>query len=143
MKKRSIFLVRSLGFSGFIVLLFLLSAGTASPYEAEEGYDENTEMTLSGAVQDIVTGERGPVVIKVLYRGRIYNVITAPPWYLVRRNIVFRRGLEIEVTGSKVLGRDGALYLISRRLKEPKTGREVMLRDDFLRPLWRGRRHSW
>ena len=142
MKKRSIFRMRSLIFSGFVALLFLMFAGPALPFEGEEGYDENTEVVLSGTVREIVKEERGPVIVRVLHNDRIYNVITAPPWYLARQNIFFRQGSEIEVTGSKVLDRDGVFYLVSRKLKEVRTGREIMLRDDFLRPLWRGRRHS-
>lgn len=142
MRKRGIFRMRSLRFAGFIVLLFFLFAGTALPFEGEEGYDENTEVVLSGTVREIIKEERGPVIVRVLHRDRIYNVITAPPWYLVRQHIFFRQGLEIEVTGSRVLARDGVFYLISRKLKEVRTGREIMLRDDSLRPLWRGRRHS-
>lgn len=142
MKKGSFFLMRSLRFMGFIALLFFMFVGIAHSFEEGEGYDENTELTITGTVQDVVRGERGPVIVRVSHGERIYNVLTAPPWYLARENVIFRPGVEIEVTGSKVLGRDGVVYLISRRLKEVKTGREIMLRDELLRPLWRGRRQS-
>jgi|GEM_PF-3890713 len=42
----------------------------------------------------------------------------------------------------RVMGGDGTLYLVSRKLKDLKTGREAFFRDDFLMPLWRGKRHS-
>jgi hypothetical protein len=141
MKKRSN-LMRPMRSTGLIALLFFVFAGAAFALEEGEGYDENTELTITGTVREVVKERRGPVIVRVSHGEKVYNVITAPPWYLAGNDIMFQPGLEIEVTGSKFLGRDGGLYLIARKLKEMKTNRSIMLRDDSLRPLWRGRRHS-
>ena len=140
MEKRSI-LMRPLIYSGLIALLFFAFVGTAFSIEGGEGYDENTEVTITGSVREVFREGPGPVIVRLAHGERVYNVLTAPPWYLAGQDIAFQPGLEIEVTGSKFLGRDGSVYLITRKLKETKTKREIILRDDLLRPLWRGKRH--
>jgi hypothetical protein len=44
------------------------------------------------------------------------------------------------VVGSKYIGRDGNLYIVARQLRNPATGRMVILRDSAYRPLWKGHR---
>lgn len=140
MEKRST-MMRRLRCAGLVALLFLICAGPAFSLEEGEGYDENTEVTITGTVKDVVKEGRGPVIVRVSFRKRIYNVLTAPPWYLIQADMVFSPGSEVEVTGSKLL-RDGMIYLAARRVKDKKSGKEILLRDDSLRPLWRGRRRG-
>src|SRR5512139_2849146 len=83
-----------------LALLFPLSPVTAQT-DPTESYDENTELTVHGSVIEAKREMPGPFVIKLRTRNRTYNVVTAPPWYLTREQIVLREGLELEVTGSK------------------------------------------
>lgn len=120
-----------------LVLLPLVFPIVVTAEEAPEGYDENTEVTLRGTVRDVLR-MRGPVVLRMAFQDRVYNVVTAPPWFLMRENISFQQGDELEVTGSKTYGKDGQIYIVARRLKELKTGREFPLRNGLCYPLWRG-----
>lgn len=126
-----------------VTILFLLFSFHASAATGEpgEGYDENTEITIKGIIAETVKGMRGPVVLRLSHGGRPYSVVTSPPWYLEKNNITFQEGTEIEVTGSKYFGEDGTLYVIARRIKEVKSGKEIVLRDTLCRPMWQGMRN--
>lgn len=124
-----------------IVLVLLLSFhASATTGEPGEGYDENTEITIKGTITEVTRGMRGPVVLKLSHGGRLYGVVTSPPWYLKKNNITFQQGMELEVIGSKYFGENGTLYVIGRRIREVKTGREILLRDTLCRPMWQGMR---
>jgi hypothetical protein len=124
-----------------ILVLFSVFHAYAATGEPGEGYDENTEITIKGTISEVAKGTRGPVVLRLSHGGRYYSVVTAPPWYLKRNDINFPAGLEVEVTGSKYFGEDGTLYVIGRRIREVKTGREILLRDTRCRPMWHGMRN--
>ena len=126
-----------------VTILFLLFSFHASAATGEpgEGYDENTEITIKGIITETVKGMRGPVVLRLSHGGRPYSVVTSPPWYLKKNNITFQEGTEIEVTGSKYFGENGTRYVVARRIKEVKTGREILLRDTLCRPMWQGMRN--
>lgn len=122
------------------VFLFFFILLMAQPLYAEtdlsEGYDENTEITVSGVIFDVIAQKRDPVILKLMPGRRMYHVVTAPPWFFIEHNIVFRSGLAIEVKGSKYFGRDGNIYIISREIRNPETGKRIILRDLHLRPVW-------
>lgn len=125
--------------AGMVLLLFFaLAAGAAAEVPAE-GYDENTEVTIQGVVKEIMAARRGPVLLKLSRQDKIYTVSTAPVWYLEQEKMSFASGMEIEVTGSRGISTDGTLYIIARLIKDIKTGISLTLRDDTLRPAWRGR----
>lgn len=117
-----------------LLLLAFASAGRAE--EPGEGYDENTEVTVQGTVREILIARHGPVIVRIIAVDRKYSAVTAPHWYLERERISFTLGGLLEVTGSKVFGKDGALYIICRKIRDPKTGQETLLRDTALIPLW-------
>jgi hypothetical protein len=125
-----------------LIAVFLLSLFSPAYAETDirEGYDENTEMIIKGTVAEITKGSRGPVILRLISGDRIFNVVTAPPWYLNREGITFQAGAELEITGSKYFGRDGSLYIIGKRIKNPQTGSVIILRDKLCRPLWKGHR---
>lgn len=122
------------------LLLLVFSAAEAVDLRGE-GYDENTEVTVKGAVVETLRGIRGPVTLRLIHQDRAYRIVTAPPWYLRREGIVFPQGSEIEVTGSKYFGEDGNIYVIARKIRETKTGKEFFFRDAFCRPVWHGMRN--
>ncbi len=131
------------------IIIALLSAAllcTASPRRAwaaeeiTEGYDENTEISVSGTLTELLPRERGPVIVRLRTDGKSYLVVTAPPHYLYHENIELRPGSSLEVRGSKFFGGDGNIYIISRVIRLD-TGRVIVLRGRDLRPLWRRGRY--
>ncbi len=95
----------------FAIPLALALAVSAARAESDvkEGYDENTEITVRGKVVGADRPMRGPVVLTLMRRGRVFKVITAPPWYLAQEGISFAPGDRLEVSGSKYFGSDGSL----------------------------------
>jgi hypothetical protein len=130
---------KSVGLVCAVLLLFLAFPSSARSEDPGKGYDENTEATITGKVTGVSRGLRGPVMVKVSRNGKTYEVVTGPPWFLIQEGLNFEPGLEIEVTGSRVLDRDGVLYIVARRVRDLKKGREVLFRDDSLRPVWGGK----
>ncbi|MFO0752385.1 MAG: hypothetical protein U0411_03550 [Thermodesulfovibrionales bacterium] len=125
-----------------LFLFALLSTAYAESGDIAEGYDENTEITVSGTIVEASRPGmmRGPVVLKLRRHHRMYYVITAPPWFLNREGIPLTEGSLLEVKGSRLYGRDGKLYLIGRQLRDPVTGRIADLRDRRCMPLWKRQR---
>jgi hypothetical protein len=125
----------------FVVTVACLGAvAHAADPEADEGYDENTALTVRGTVREVVSG-RGPVRI-VLESAKVdYTVVTAPPWFLEQEGVSFAKGASYEIKGSRLVNREGALFLIAGTLKEVASGKVTRLRDEHNRPLWRGGRH--
>jgi hypothetical protein len=128
----------------FLFILFVplsVPAGAESDIsDIKEGYDENTELSIRGVVIESLREMRGPILIRLKFREKTYVVITAPPWYLHDANVTFQENSEVEVVGSKYIGRDGNLYIVARELRNPLTGRVITLRDSTYRPLWKGHR---
>lgn len=123
--------------------------------EPDAGYDQNIEVSFTGivsAVSDTAPpvsgrsgfmrsrGHRPRMMLTVKSSGRIYQVIAGPSWFMKKNGIVISPGDEVSVTGAKLFGRDGSLYVISRLISVPSTGVSVLLRDSSGRPAWR--RHS-
>ena len=124
----------------FIIFLYIsLSpfAYAASDPQEGEGYDENTEITLKGTIEEIISGKRGPVIFIINYKNKPFNIVTAPKWYLYRNNIELRTGMEVEITGSKFLGRDGTFYISARKIKFTENEKTIELRDSHCKPMWR------
>jgi len=123
----------------FIFIILLVSYVYAEN-EISEGYDENTEVTVKGTIQDVGRGMRGPVIVLLKSGSKNYQVMTAPPWYIAQEGIELRPGRLYEVTGSKYFSHDGNLYIIASRLKDFSTGRITQLRDSSCMPRWKGSR---
>lgn len=123
-----------------LIAVFLLSIVSFSYAETEitEGYDENTEITIRGTVAEVMYGMRGPVILRLRTDNKTYSVVTAPRWYLARNAIAFNADSDLEVTGSKYFGMDGNLYIIARQIRDAETGKVIVLRDSYCKPLWRG-----
>lgn len=124
-----------------IFISFIASISFAQDEITTDVYDENTEITIKGEILDVIKPVRGPLVIKVKTENRIYNVVTAPIWYINRYNLDFKVGDRIEITGSKLISRNGELYIITRQCKCKGSQNTFIFRDEFLRPLWRGGMH--
>ncbi|MCX8027810.1 MAG: hypothetical protein N3A62_08170, partial [Thermodesulfovibrionales bacterium] len=131
--KKQIFLI--------IFILCIASTSFAQDEITPDVYDENTEITIKGEILDVIKPVRGPVVIKVKTENRVYNVLTAPIWYINRYNIDFKVGDRIEITGSKLISRNGELYIITRQCRCKGSQNTFIFRDEYMRPLWRGGMH--
>ncbi len=134
-------MTKALHMSGIVLLLLLVFAAIALAEVPAEGYDENTEVTIQGVVKETMAASRGPVMLRLSRQDKSYTVSTAPFWFLEQEKMSFVPGMEIEVTGSRGISSDGTLYIIARLIKDTKTGASIRLRDDSLRPIWRGKRH--
>ncbi len=120
----------------FFICLFFIVQPSHAETDLSEVYDENTELTISGKIIDIVLPKRGPAILKLSPGRMTYYVVTAPRWYLSQQDIVLNAGLMIEVKGSKYFGREGNVYIIGREIKCRQTGKKIILRDMHSRPLW-------
>ncbi len=116
---------------------------TTSPIYAQEDisdrYDENTEITLRGHIVEIVNPDRGPVLLKVKSEkdNRVFNVVTAPYWFLAKNNILFNRGDSVEITGSKFISPKGEIFIVTRQYMAPNSP-PCSFRAADMRPKWRG-----
>ncbi|HMK61328.1 MAG TPA: hypothetical protein VK452_09335 [Dissulfurispiraceae bacterium] len=108
--------------------------------ESWEGYDENTEITISGTLADFGREMRGPVIVMLRAGAKDYRVITGPPWFISEQGFEFQRGRLYEITGSKFFSRDGQLLLVASRMKDLSTGKVIRFRDSDCMPVWKGRR---
>ena len=105
----------------------------------DQGYDLNTVTTVRGRVISVDTGEAGgPVTIVMRQGSETVHAITAPPWFWSDRGIAIKPQDEVVVQGAKAQGKDGAMYVISRKISNLTTGDSVSLRSETGRPIWKG-----
>ena len=101
------------------------------------GYDENTEIIISGSVLKPGGCEfRGLKCFTMESRSRVIHVVTAPSWFLDRVHFNLHSGSIVRVVGSKFYGSDGSLYLMAKSLKHIPTGRNIQFRDSSCKPVW-------
>lgn len=105
------------------------------------GFDLNTVGDMRGKAYGIHVPESGPVRFQVATVREIFTVLASPPWYWqdLKGNAI--EGKEIQVRGSKSLGKDGNLYIIALEVKIIESGRILAFRDEDGFPLWRGGTH--
>ena len=122
-----------------LIIILLLTSPVWAQEELADKYDENTELTLTGQIIEISERGRGPIILKVRSDrdNRLYNVVTAPAWFLARHNINFKVGERIEVVGSKFLSKSGEIFVVSRQCRFSNFT-PCALRDNQMRPRWRG-----
>lgn len=123
-----------IGITSLLILLCLHCNALAAP----PGYDENTEIVVTGLIKNAAAGSYGGLECFTLEsRSRVFTVITGPRWFVRQRGLLLKSGVEMQVVGSKFYGLDGGLYLVARFLKPVIAGHRVMLRDKKCKPLWR------
>lgn len=129
-------LVYRITFLSLLLCFFVIQISEAEDTDIE-GYDENTEITIKGTVKEIDTSKRGPVILTIHYKNKPFKVVTAPKWYLHRNNIEFKSGMEVEITGSKFLSKEGTFFISARKIKFTENEKMIELRDSHCRPMWR------
>jgi len=121
--------------------LYLLAAalvGAAGQAVATEaGYDENTEIVVTGKIrQNQVQPYMGYRCFVLQAPGTTYTVLTAPQWFALHVGLIPQIGAEVEVVGSKFYGVDGSLCLLARSLKFLRSGQTIVFRDKSCKPVW-------
>ncbi len=116
-----------LGILGAVLFLLTPLVAGAQPFK---GYDVNTEITLEGQVVDILPGNK--LVLKV--EDKTYRLILGPRWFSKKLGLRPRPGDRLQITGSKVFGKDGRIYILGRVVRWHQ--KKFYLRDETGRPLW-------
>ncbi len=119
------------------VVTFTLLVGAVYAGQDVVGYDENTEIIVSGTVLKPGGCEfRGLKCFVMESNSRSFRVITAPRWFVERIHMKLSPGMTVRVVGSKFYGTDGCLYLVARSVKSLPSGRNIQFRDKNCRPVW-------
>jgi hypothetical protein len=113
---------------------FLEESGIRYP----DGFDVNTVGEINGKVSGFSQPDQGPARFYLITKKETYTVITSPKWYWDDLDGKLRDGDEVNVTGSKALGKDGNLYIITQEIKIPSSGKLLVFRGKDGGPLWRG-----
>lgn len=102
------------------------------------GFDENTVGVVQGKAYGIHVPESGPVQFLVSSGRDTFTVLAAPSWYWsdLKGNAI--EGADVQVRGSKSLGRDGKLYIVAQEVRIPSAGKTLSFRDADGLPFWRG-----
>ena len=117
----------------------------AAPGTAMGSYNGATEITLTGAVEEVKTmspsGGRGMGGLHLLLNtpsGSV-EVRVGPTWFVSSKNVTFTEGDVLTVVGSQMTMADRKLMTA----REIKKGDQVLtLRDTNGFPLWSGRNRS-
>ncbi len=101
------------------------------------GYDENTEVIVTGTITKTEGCEfRGLKCFVMQSNSRTFNVITAPFWFVRRIHLNLKPRQNVRVVGSKFYGTDGGRYIVARSLKTLPNGRFITFRDNKCKPVW-------
>lgn len=115
-----------------IMILLIITGAIASAQEWIESYDPNTEIAIKGTIAKVIQRKHGPLIIGILKEDTIYNVVTAPGWYIEQERMEFKVGDKVIVHGSKFFSRKGELFLIARSINNISKGKNYSFRDEFM-----------
>jgi len=93
--------INKMKLSILIMIYLIIIDAVVSAQEWHESYDPNTEISIKGKIVEVIDKGKVPVVIGIIKNEKIYNVITAPGWYIIQERIDFKLGDEVVVHGSK------------------------------------------
>ncbi len=120
-----------------VFALSVMVVGVAAAEASGNGYDENTEIAVTGKViRNLLEQHRGLHCFVLRSRSREYRVLTAPRWFLRRMGIRFPIGADITVVGSKFFGHDGSRCVVARTITLLPDGEKIVLRGSGLKPVW-------
>jgi hypothetical protein len=102
------------------------------------GFDVNTVGAIRGKASEVTIPESGPVRFRVSAGRDVFTVLASPSWYWkdMKGNLV--EGMEVQVRGSKTLGKDGNLYLIAQEVLILNSNKVLVFRGENGSPSWRG-----
>jgi hypothetical protein len=128
---------------GLAVLVAVLAVGAAAKQAPAKGnvpkYDKTTEVKLKGTVADVrdyncpISGTMGAHLTLKLQDGSTMELHLAATKYMKSYELVFNKGDEIEVVGSKVK-LDGAETILAREITRGQDS--FVFRDADGKPVW-------
>ncbi len=104
------------------------------------GFDPNTAGEIRGKAYGFTQPESGPVYFRLDSGKESYTVLVSPRWYWSDLGETLTDGAEVQVRGSKSLGKDGNLYVIAQEMRLVPSGKTLVFRDESGYPFWRGPR---
>ncbi len=108
-----------------------------SGLDLQQGYDQNTVISLSGTVARLdLGGETGPALAVIKTDLETVTLVLGPRDFWQEKGIPLSTGDSVYVRGSKAQGRDGVVYLMVESIKKTGDVSEVSLRDRIGRPVW-------
>ncbi len=120
-----------------ICIIFLNYSLSLAGHYPGPGYDDNTEIAVTGIVKANSSHlYKGFSNFFLKTKRRIFRVLTAPSWYVQNNPIDIEAGEEVEVVGSKFYGHDGSLCIMAKTIRSLKRSQTIRLRDRFSRPIW-------
>ena len=132
----------------FLVLLFFLVPAIAaderdivlpeSGIHYPDGFDVNTVGVIRGKASDVLIPESGPVRFRVSAGRDVFTVLASPPWYWEDLGGNMVNGMDVQVHGSKTLGKDGNLYLVAQEVRILPSNKVLVFRGEDGSPSWRG-----
>jgi uncharacterized membrane protein YgcG len=102
------------------------------------GYDLNTVGNIQGKVSGVVIPESGPVRITLIADKETYFVLASPRSFWNDMDADLKIGIEVNVRGSKSVGKDGNLYIIAQEIKVTGSKKILVFRSESGEALWRG-----
>ena len=126
-----------------LILMLALAAGVVAPGLAQKPggpkYDGATEATLKGVVDDVhdrqcpISGGLGSHFNLKMADGKILEVHLATTKFVKSYELVFNKGDEVQVIGSKVEF-EGAGAILAREVKRGND--DFVFRDPQGKPIW-------
>jgi hypothetical protein len=121
-------------------VLFGLGAGMSAAQMGHESgmqYDLKTEMTLTGTVEDVMdvpgTGAMSGMHLALKTKAETIHVHLGPTAFVKKQGIVFAKGDQVTVTGSRIKG-EGFEAILARTVTKGDSA--VTLRDKNGMPRW-------
>ena len=111
---------------------------TGSGIHYPRGFDTNTVDSIRGKAFGIYYPEKGPVQFQLQSQSETFTVLSSPKWYWKDLGEKISDGIEVEVHGSKSLGKDGKLYIIAQEIRIFSSGESLFFRTEDGIPLWSG-----
>jgi hypothetical protein len=102
------------------------------------GYDLNTVGNIQGKVSGVVIPESGPVRITLIADKETYVVLASPRSFWNDMDADLKIGMEVNVRGSKSVGKDGKLYIIAQQILITGSKKALVFRNESGEALWRG-----
>jgi hypothetical protein len=102
-----------------------------------EGFDLNTVGEVRGTAWGVDRPKRGPIRFRLETGKETYTVLVSPAWYWVDLRTEIPDGADVNVRGSKTLGRDMGLYIVAQEIRILPSGKAWVFRDNNGVPLWK------
>lgn len=103
------------------------------------GYDINTVGDIQGKVRGVVVPESGPVRMTLVVGQEMYIVLASPGSFWNDIDADIKTGMEVNVRGSKSVGKDGNLYIIAQEIKITGSKKTLVFRSESGEALWNNR----